>query len=42
MHHSHFNLSGAGKGDILDHKLEMHAVQYAPVDDKLIPTGGWP
>lgn len=35
--HSFFNL--AGKGDILDHRLTLHAAAYTPVDDMLIPTG---
>jgi aldose 1-epimerase len=36
-HHSYFNLDGAP--NILDHNLELAADFYAPVDDKLIPTG---
>lgn len=36
-HHSYFNLNG--KGDILDHQIEIAAEQYLPVDKNLIPTG---
>jgi aldose 1-epimerase len=35
--HSYFNL--AGQGDILKHKLTLHASRYTPVDAGLIPTG---
>lgn len=38
-HHSYFNLSGNAKRDILGHSLEIHAEQFTPVDDTLIPTG---
>ncbi|WP_390621131.1 aldose epimerase family protein [Calycomorphotria hydatis] len=37
--HSYFNLKGAGQGDILDHIVKLHASQFTPVDDGLIPTG---
>jgi len=35
--HSYFNL--AGQGDILNHRLTLHASRFTPVDDGLIPTG---
>lgn len=38
-HHGYFNLKGAGKGDILDHMLTIHAGRYAPTDKHLIPKG---
>lgn len=35
--HSYFNL--AGRGDILNHQLTLHASRFTPVDAGLIPTG---
>jgi aldose 1-epimerase len=35
--HSYFNLAVAG--DVLNHELTIHASNYTPVDESLIPTG---
>lgn len=37
--HSYFNLAGAGKGTILNHKLTLAAGKFTPIDSTLIPTG---
>ncbi len=38
-HHSYFNLAGAGKGNVLGHKVMIAAQRYTVVDSTLIPTG---
>lgn len=38
-HHGYFNLSGNARRSILDHKLQILADNYTPVDSLLIPTG---
>ncbi|HSR38954.1 MAG TPA: aldose epimerase family protein, partial [Phnomibacter sp.] len=37
--HSYFNLKGDVSNSILNHRLQLHADQYTPVDAGLIPTG---
>lgn len=37
--HSYFNLSGAGNGTVLAHRLRLFASRFTPVDASLIPTG---
>jgi aldose 1-epimerase len=37
--HAYFNLSGAGRGSILDHHLKLFASHFTPVDAQTIPTG---
>lgn len=37
--HSYFNLEGHGRGDILDHTLQLHCPQYTDTDADLIPNG---
>jgi aldose 1-epimerase len=37
--HSYFDLSGQGKGTVLNHVVTINADRYVPVDQHLIPTG---
>jgi aldose 1-epimerase len=38
-HHSYFNLSGAGQGDILDHRLWLDADRFIPAGAPVVPSG---
>jgi aldose 1-epimerase len=38
-HHSYFNLADAGASDIRDHRLQVAASLYTPLDEELIPSG---
>ena len=38
VHHSYWNLGGAGSGPITDHELTLHARAYTP-GDPVVPTG---
>ena len=37
--HSYFNLSGAGSGDVLDHRLQLDASRFTEGNEQTLPTG---
>src|SRR5262249_32865265 len=37
--HSYFNLAGEGKGEIVNHKIEINADRFTPTNQGQIPTG---
>lgn len=37
--HAYFNLKGHGSGDVLAHRISIHAQKYLPIDNDQIPTG---
>ncbi|GGJ36489.1 aldose epimerase family protein [Deinococcus roseus] len=37
--HTYWNLSGNPRNKVLNHEITVHADQYLPINDQLIPTG---
>ena len=37
--HAYWNLSGAGVGNVLAHRIHINADHYLPTDERVVPTG---
>lgn len=37
--HAYWNLAGDGVGDVLDHRLTVHAEAFTPMSERMVPTG---